>query len=149
MQRPLVFNDAFLTGIAEIDRQHRNLVDLTNEAIMTLGPSSDSKRLWRMVQELLSYAIYHFKTEEALMLRYGYHDQDRASAERHIAMHRRFSAKVVGVQEALQRGRPVDTDALTQFLCEWISDHIQGTDKELADHVLQRADSSNARPYSS
>lgn len=140
MPDPVVFNDAFLTGIEALDRQHRNLVAMTNEAIATLGADSGAQQIWPLVQELLSYAIYHFKTEEALMQQYAYHEEDRVSAKRHVAMHRDFSARVVGVQESLRRAKPVDPYALTEFLCQWISHHIQGTDRKLADHVRRSRD---------
>jgi len=134
----LAFDDAFITGIDEIDDQHRNLIDLTKEAAQVFAGSPPPNRVRQLVQELLSYAIYHFRTEEALMQQYGYREADDAAAEAHVQCHRDFAAKVVSVQEALQRREFVDAPGLVDFLADWITDHILGTDQDLAAFIRQR-----------
>ena len=134
----LAFDDAFITGVDEIDDQHRNLIDLTNEAAQVFAGSPPPNRVRQLVQELLSYAIYHFRTEEGLMRQYGYHEADNDAAESHVRRHRDFAAKVVSVQEALQRREFVDSAALVEYLADWITHHILGTDQELAAFILQR-----------
>lgn len=131
----LEFDDAFITGVDEIDSQHRNLIDLTNEAGVKMDGNATPDEVRELVRELLSYAIYHFSTEERLMQEYGYTEADAAA---HIERHRDFSAKVTGVQEALQRHDYVDTAELMRFLANWITQHILGTDKHLATFILER-----------
>ena len=137
-RQSLAFDDAFLTGVPEIDTQHRNLVDLVNEAGNDLAGSANPKKLKQLAQELLSYAIYHFETEELLMAEYGYHRQTPADAEAHIRGHRAFSAQAVAIQEALQNQEFVDTEELLDFLVRWVTGHIMETDKKLARFILQR-----------
>jgi len=145
-QRKLTFDDAFLTGVTEIDSQHRNLIDLVNEAGNNLTAHSSPKQLKLIAQELLSYAIYHFQTEERLMEEYGYKEQDTTNAEAHIRSHREFSAQVVTLQEALQNREFVDTDDLLDFLVRWVTGHILETDKKLARFILsKRADAKQAQ----
>ena len=138
-QRPaLTFDDEFITGVDEIDDQHRNLVNLTNEAARVFAGSPPPNQVRQLMQELLSYAIYHFRTEEGLMQQYGYREADQEAAESHVRRHRDFAAKVVSVQEALQRREFVDSAALVEYLADWIAHHILGTDQELAAFVLRR-----------
>lgn len=137
-QQALAFDDAFVTGVDEIDNQHRNLIDLTNEAAVVLGGNPAPARVKQLVRELLSYAIYHFRTEEMLMAQYAYEADEPADAVAHVERHREFSAKVVEVQEALQKHEYVDTDALVGYLADWIRRHILGTDQKLAAFILAR-----------
>ncbi|MCP5422637.1 MAG: hemerythrin family protein [Chromatiaceae bacterium] len=135
-QPALAFDAGFITGVDEIDDQHRNLVSLANEAALVLARDPTESQVRHLVQELLSYAIYHFRTEETLMREYGYSDTDAEAAARHIDRHRRFAARVVAVQEALDRHEAVDGAALVAYLTEWIREHILGTDKLLAAFIL-------------
>ena len=114
-QPALAFDAGFITGVDEIDDQHRNLVSLANEAALVLARDPTESQVRHLVQELLSYAIYHFRTEETLMREYGYSDTDAEAAARHIDRHRRFAARVVAVQEALDRHEAVDGAALVAF----------------------------------
>jgi hemerythrin-like metal-binding protein len=134
----LSFDDAFITGVAEIDDQHRNLVNMTNDAARRFADDASLELVRSLVQELLSYAIYHFRTEEELMLRYDYRSVHADDAARHIGLHRAFAKRVVEVQEALDRQDYVDTATLVAFLADWIREHILGTDQHLAAHILDR-----------
>ncbi|MCB1923488.1 MAG: hemerythrin family protein [Gammaproteobacteria bacterium] len=134
----MAFDDAFITGVDEIDNQHRNLINLTNEAATVLADDPATPQLRPLVQELLSYAIYHFRTEEVLMKEYAYAVDDAEAAALHIDRHRRFAARVVEVQEALNRNEAVDGAALVAYLHEWIREHILGTDQHLAAFILAR-----------
>ena len=148
MRPVMTFDEAFTTGVEEIDDQHRNLISLTNEAGVMLQGSPRPAVVRNVVQELLSYAIYHFRTEEALMREYGYVECDRTAAEAHVQCHRSFSAQVVETQESLQRGDYVDSDALLDFLSEWIRGHILGTDQHLAAFILARRQAGELTPAS-
>ena len=69
---PIQWSDALLTGVAEIDRQHRILVDTLNEARVKLTVETDDPLFEQITRDLLAYAIYHFNTEEQLMQQFGY-----------------------------------------------------------------------------
>ena len=148
MRQVMTFDDAFITGVAEIDDQHRNLISLTNEAGVILLGNPRPAVVKNVVQELLSYAIYHFRTEEALMREYGYVERDQGAAEAHVGCHRDFSSQVVETQETLQRGDYVDPDALLGFLRDWIRGHILGTDQHLAAFILAQREGGGATPLS-
>ena len=128
----------YLTGVERIDSQHSNLINLVNEARHTLNRDASPSRIEKIVKELLSYAIYHFRTEEALMKEYGYLQARSAEAQAHIQEHRGFSERVAALQEEVRLHARVDTDALVRFLLDWIAQHILETDKKLAAYILQR-----------
>lgn len=138
MSKPIEFDPAFVTGVEEIDTQHRNLIHLTNEAGRVLVGNPPPRVMRAMVQELLSYAIYHFRTEEALMREYGYIEAGADNADEHIRRHRDFSVRVVEMQKALQNHEPVNCAELNAFLTDWVAKHIMGTDQQLAAFILEK-----------
>ena len=73
-EQTLQWSDRFLTGVVEIDDQHRILVGILNEAGFRLSRDGGVDYLEQVTSDLLSYAIYHFATEERLMLQYDYGD---------------------------------------------------------------------------
>ena len=138
MTSPFIFDATFVTGVEEMDRQHQNLVNLVNEANVRLVKNNNHNNMRRIVRELLSYAIYHFNTEESLMKEYAYGEVERADAEAHITRHREFSRQIVAVQEKLKYREYVDTEQLLAFLTDWISNHILNTDKKLARFIMSK-----------
>ena len=85
------------TGLAEVDDQHRRLVDIINHVDRLLRAESPISVLEPVLDELTEYARYHFDTEERLM------DSLRcepAHVQRHKLAHEGFVKQV-----ALMRGQ--------------------------------------------
>ncbi|MBS1144686.1 MAG: bacteriohemerythrin [Proteobacteria bacterium] len=135
---PLVWSENFVTGVPEIDEQHRILVNTLNEANVRLAENSSPEFLEQITRDLLSYALYHFETEEALMQEYAYNDQSAEEADRHLREHRGFSAKVVAVREGLKGGILITREDLLSFLNNWLVNHILNTDKKLGAFIVQK-----------
>jgi hemerythrin len=128
---PIDWNDQLVTGVAEIDKQHRFLVDSINEANGLLMADQDIKLVERITKDLLGYAIYHFETEEELMRQYAYRNEAAGDAELHLRQHRDFSVKVIAVRDALRAGRSISREDLLGFLNSWLINHIMNTDQRL------------------
>ncbi|MCP4284127.1 MAG: hemerythrin family protein [Gammaproteobacteria bacterium] len=137
-RKPFKLNQNYITGVSIIDRQHANLINLVNEASRSLHKDASPARLSKIVKELLSYAIYHFNTEEVLMKRYGYLEMEREDAEAHIQEHRAFSEHIIGLQEKIYGHAYIDTDELIDYLLNWIGNHTLETDKKLSKFILQQ-----------
>ncbi len=128
----IVWHDKLVTGIGKIDEQHQILVNLLNEANIKLTPNNNAKFLEEITRNLLSYALYHFETEEGLMQKYGYIEDSDA----HIRQHRSFSAKVVAVRNEIKTGIPISREDLLSFLNSCLINHILNTDKQFAAFLL-------------
>lgn len=128
---PILWNDSSLTGIDRIDEQHKVLVNTLNEANARLAVNVTRELLEQITRDLLSYAIYHFETEESLMQKYDYAGQFAVEAEKHREEHRSFSRHVVALRDGLRDDRLVTRDELLSFLNNWLVKHIQHTDKRL------------------
>jgi hemerythrin-like metal-binding protein len=131
----LEWTDALLIGVAEVDEQHRILVDTLIEARTQLSREHIDAPFERVSRDLLAYAIYHFATEEMLMQRHGYAAVEPEAAARHLAQHRYFSARVVALRTAEHRGDPGAGPALLSFLEDWLVNHIMTTDKALGQFI--------------
>jgi len=132
----IVWNDKLVTGIGKIDEQHQILVNLFNEANIKLTANNNAKFLEEITRNLLSYALYHFETEEGLMQKYDYIENSIEDADAHIRQHRSFSAKVVAVRNDIKAGVLVSREDLLSFLNSWLIDHILNTDKQFAAFLL-------------
>lgn len=135
---PIVWNDSYITGVAEIDDQHRILVNTFNAANAELLVNYSAQLLEQISYDLLSYALYHFETEEKLMQEYGYGEQKTEDANLHTQQHRSFSAKVVAVRDGIKAGNLISREDLLSFLNGWLIQHILNTDKQLASFILAR-----------
>jgi len=117
-----------LTGMSDIDNQHRALLDLANEVLY--GDLDEEPLLFQRALSFLSnYIIYHFTAEEAAMTESGY-PRARFHQEFHDRLRRAFSALVTqaaneGVSKALKL-------AIYFLLEDWLLYHIRETDRELA-----------------
>ncbi len=135
----IVWNDELVTGVVEIDEQHRILVNSINEANTRLSDSHiNATILEQITQDLLSYALYHFETEEGLMQEYGYLQDKEEDAASHQRQHREFSANVVAVREGIRAGKLISREDLLSFLNGWLINHILNTDKQLAAFILEQ-----------
>jgi len=120
------------TEISIIDEQHKMLVEMCNQANRKLQDRIDKEFVEQIVHDLMSYALYHFETEEELMLEYDYSEKSAEAAARHIAEHRSFSETVAGVKLALVKGELISRENLMGFLNGWLVNHIMNTDMQLA-----------------
>ena len=141
MDKPvaLIWNQNLMTGVPEIDEQHKILVHTLNEATEKLAPNPTLDVLASITQDLLSYALYHFETEEALMQEYGY-EADKADIALHLEEHRNFSAQVVCVRNDLKAGILIPPQELLDFLNHWLVSHIMHTDRRLAAFIVAKRD---------
>jgi len=126
---------ALVTGITRIDEQHRVLVDMCNEAHVLLQQHATTERTKGIVRDLMSYALYHFETEEELADSCGYNDAHAEENAKHREQHRAFANAVAGMQLDMSRGIAVSIEALFDFLRSWLTNHILGMDMELGKFI--------------
>jgi len=115
----------YSVGIAEIDAQHRTIID----CITLLQDAVTARERWSAVNAALSrlaeYVRIHFAVEESLMRVMGYPE-----LERHIEEHKAFIAELQAAHEDSLR-RDVSDETLAMILT-WLRRHIAGSDKSYA-----------------
>jgi hemerythrin-like metal-binding protein len=135
---PLLWNESYNTGVSEVDEQHRILVNTLNEANVKLTDESSLELFEQITRDLLSYALYHFETEEGIMKECGYAEENLTEYELHLHEHRSFSSTVVSIRDGLKLGKRVPRDELLAFLNNWLINHILHTDKLLGAFVASK-----------
>lgn len=130
--QPIVWNETLNTGVKAIDEQHQILVNMLNEASYRLTENSGRDVLEEIVHDLLSYALYHFDTEEALMFEKHYDQQAR---DAHVQEHRAFSQKIAHLQQDLRQSKLISREDLLSLLNDWLVDHIMKTDMQLGAYL--------------
>ncbi len=121
------------TGLRQIDLQHQELVDLINQATAAHADGRDQEMRDTIMPKLSAYVIFHFGTEEALLSAAGVL---MSHAAMHRQAHREFSARIQVLKQASLDGDPHALPELVNYLQQWLLDHIQVTDKELARQIL-------------
>jgi len=132
----IIWNDKLVTGVAEIDEQHRILINSINEANTRLANNTSAEIQDQITRDLLSYALYHFETEEELMQEFNYAEAKAEDSDTHLQQHRAFSSTVVSVRENIKAGNLISREDLLSFLNGWLINHILNTDKRLAAFIL-------------
>ena len=135
---PLVWSNSLATHVEEIDEQHQILVNALNEANAKFNGTLTKETIERILQDLLSYAIYHFETEEGLMLEHHYAESEPTMAELHIKQHRDFSATVIKLRDHFHLTGDIDRDATLNFLNSWLVEHIMNTDQHLSRFITNQ-----------
>jgi hemerythrin len=132
------WNDSLLTGVDEIDRQHRILVNTLNEVAARVSEYSGDRRIDQVTRDLLAFAAYHFETEEQLMALHGYDAAEPEEARLHNLQHLGFSERVIALRAAAEDGKPASLAAFLGFLKGWLINHIGTTDQRLGDFIRSR-----------
>lgn len=127
------WKEKYVLGIAELDAQHKALVDLINRLFVAMQNGVGKDLVGETLNELVDYARRHFMTEEILMDNYGFD-----GLEEHAREHRRFSEEVQRFRDAFDAGNTGITIQLLTFLRNWLDDHICRTDHAYAPYLKER-----------
>lgn len=120
-----IWKPSYELNVPEIDLQHRRLVGLINELYEAMNVARGQDVVNHILDELQEYIQEHFETEERFMRKYRYPE-----IEEHLAEHSRLGTQVLELNELRQQGDAISTPELMSFLCNWLRDHLAGTDKK-------------------
>ncbi|WP_029893408.1 bacteriohemerythrin [Desulfohalovibrio reitneri] len=124
------WDESYHVGVEAMDRQHDHLTGLINELFEAYMAGREREHLAATIRELSDYAGYHFATEERLMLE---HDYPETSA--HLDQHLEFTDRVLGFLGDYAAGKNDLSAELLDYLTDWWTSHVSGTDKKLGDFL--------------
>ncbi|HLO64653.1 MAG TPA: bacteriohemerythrin [Azonexus sp.] len=127
----LQWSDTFATGVDRIDRQHRMLLNILNDANHCFRHGGNAEAQARALEDLIGYTIYHFDSEEELMESGSYGDRWPDDERNHVREHRAFAKAAAEYQLAIKQGGSIDYARLFGFLNNWLLNHVMGTDQKL------------------
>lgn len=111
----------------EIDNQHKALFGIFNRLYDVCVDKGVANTYESIINELVSYADYHFKAEEKYMRDTGYKDIDK-----HIMMHQYFTERIMQLQQKNMEGDSLPTSELIVFLGNWLLHHVIEEDKKIS-----------------
>ena len=123
------WNDSYLLGIPMIDNQHKKFFVLLDN-LETLNQKQEKSEMHSLINELQNYVIYHFKTEEDLMVK-----SQSPNIDLHVMEHELFRKKVEEFHHSYYNNNEELLNEMISFMRKWLIIHISGTDAEYADSI--------------
>lgn len=125
------WDQSFSVGVADIDAQHRKLVEMIN-ALTTSQEGPDSyETASDIISRLVEYLDVHFMTEQTYMQETQYPEY-----RPHMAEHRAFIKKVLDFRKRLTRDNQGLVPEMVDFLTGWLRHHIMEIDKRLGEYLV-------------
>jgi hemerythrin len=125
----ITWEEKFATGIAELDKQHKNLFQYTNDLEDLIRDNAGSRETVETTMTFLErYIESHFGREETCMFKF-----QCPVAGKNKEAHQKFITKFRETQEKI-RNQGDDNQALQElheFLETWLVDHIGRIDTQL------------------
>lgn len=121
----IIWKEAYSVNIAEIDNQHKKLIELINNLHDAMITGKAKEEMSKILSSLVDYTLYHFATEEKIFDQY-----DFPGSKAHKKQHNDLIEQVAALQKKHEDGERVLTIDVMNFLRDWLNDHIMGSDKK-------------------
>lgn len=126
------WDDKYSVGISKIDDEHKQFINIINNAIATNEHNDDPEELKKLLHSITMYAINHFSTEETYMIEFNYPEY-----QYHKEEHHGFSKKVIEYCDKITDGDSQLSNIILEYLKRWLVNHIQVTDKKYVDCFIR------------
>jgi hemerythrin len=120
MEFSIEWNDSYLLGIDEIDKQHKMIFKLAN----SISSKNTQAEIASSVLELYKYTRTHFSDEELIMEKVGYPDLNK---------HKEMHNKIINNLNAISATQLRENDSIEKlkiFAMRWIAQHVMVHDKK-------------------
>ena len=127
----ITWDQRLVTGIEEIDVQHRTLLDTLNRIAAAAGRDRPNRdELEGLLIFLRNFTLGHFELEQEFMARSSYpHEVE------HRKLHCDLAAQLEAILDAFHKGTTALDLATLEYLDDWLQRHIQEEDVRLADFL--------------
>lgn len=119
------WNENYSVKIKDIDDQHKKLVDLINELHEAMKSGRGKEVIGKTLSELVKYTSHHFSFEEKLFTQHNYPE-----ARTHTKTHQDLIDQLNEFISKYESGQSTLSIELMNFLRDWLTNHIMGTDKK-------------------
>ena len=137
--RTITWSSNFETGVAEMDNDHRLLLESLNTLTEVCG-NSGRESILNFLAKFETLILEHFAREEAMIDKYDY-EYASQHREEHRQLHKEIGHQIEDLYEA-----HCSLTAVAAFLHDWLLKHITTSDRHLAQainaegtHTLRRA----------
>ena len=119
------WSDEYSVKNAEIDNQHKKQFDILNRLFDICVGKNEVDTVDTLMQDLESYADYHFKFEEQHMRDVGYKDLDK-----HMVEHKFFTKEIMFAKRRQVHNKSICDNKLIEFLSNWLIQHVTEEDRK-------------------
>ena len=124
------WNDRYSVNVMEIDIQHKKLFAMARGLDEAMKKGKGKEILDKLLNDLIYYTKTHFASEERIMEVNGYPE-----LERHREIHRKMTGRVGQILDEHQNGKPGGAIRVMNFLQDWLTKHILGTDMKYSPYL--------------
>lgn len=131
----LRWDDTMVLGIAEIDEQHKTIIEKFTELSEAFQAGNGTDAIPEMIAFLNDYAEMHFALEDKYMLTYAYPKIDVQRKE-----HSDFTRDVRELRKKMQQdgvSREISIETSGKLI-RWIIQHISNHDREMVSYVIEK-----------
>jgi hemerythrin-like metal-binding protein len=118
------WNSEMSVGVKACDDDHKQLIDMLNRLYEGMKKGQGKDVLGKVLDDLVKYTKFHFAREEEFFDRTGYQAAD------HKREHRELVKQAETLQSRYKSGESALSIETLDFLRDWLTIHIQGTDKK-------------------
>ena len=122
----LVWSDEYCINVAEIDEQHKQLLEHVNKLHAGVEAQIDKEDLRQLVLDLVEYTRFHFASEEKLMKQHG-----MENSKKHHKEHKLLLKYLGHIVDAISEGKRPAFYSEYDVSNDWFLAHIMGFDKQL------------------
>ncbi len=117
----------FETGVADVDLEHRELIDLINEMHSQVGSEAEPDTVSAFLGEVFARISAHFALEESVMRKHGYDEY-----EAHKTDHEKLLDDIRDIMDDFEEGHYQNYDeALSGAVRDWFVNHFKTKDARL------------------
>ena len=127
------WNEKLSVKIDSIDDQHKILIDMINDFYDQIKSKAAKELISDLIKRMKKYTVVHFETEEKYFKMYNY-----PGLAAHKKEHDDFVNKVIDLETRYNAGKMILSIEITNFLKDWLTKHIQGTDKKYVDFLIKK-----------
>lgn len=128
----IIWDETLSVEVDEIDEDHRRLVDLFNILSQSVAEGDSTDYIEAVLEELISFTIWHFRHEERLMLMYKY-----TGIEDHKTEHHDLINHAKELQKKFHKENKQLTNDDIEYLETWLTEHILGHDMKLGFYLMK------------
>jgi len=135
--KDLEWSDKFSTDVVSIDRQHQELLFLSQNLLNVLGNAQATlSEKQAAFKDLVDHALAHFDYEENVMRNIGYPGLDS-----HLHEHEDLRKEIGAMMESVMHGEGAeDWKALVSLVQVWVLRHIVSSDTKIREFIQHAED---------
>ena len=122
----IVWRDEFSVGVASVDQEHREMIELINELDNAMAQDADCITVISTLGEIYAKISAHFALEEKIM-----RDANYREFTSHKEDHERLLDSLLTIIDSVDDEGRYDRPELSSGLDRWFTDHFRTHDARL------------------